>query len=111
MKLYFRIDTDGGISAYPAKSEAQAAVAADSQQADYWRTLARVAELLDVLVNWCAARVCWKAPPCRVSWPTVLPVILVSLRSTSWKVILLAVQPSKDVTAAFRQSCPCGVKS
>ena len=29
MKLYFRIDTDGGISAYPAKSEAQAAVAAD----------------------------------------------------------------------------------
>ena len=29
MKLFFRIDTDGGISAYPAKSEAQAAVAAD----------------------------------------------------------------------------------
>ena len=29
MKLYFRIDTDGGISAYPAKTEAQAAVAAD----------------------------------------------------------------------------------
>jgi hypothetical protein len=32
MKLFFRIDTDGGISAYPAKTEAQAAVAADGGQ-------------------------------------------------------------------------------
>lgn len=29
VKLYFRIDTDGGISAYPNKNEAQAAVASD----------------------------------------------------------------------------------
>jgi hypothetical protein len=32
MKLFFRIDTDGGISAYPTKTEAQAAVAADGGQ-------------------------------------------------------------------------------
>jgi hypothetical protein len=32
MKLFFRIDTDGGISAYPAKAEAQQAVAADGGQ-------------------------------------------------------------------------------
>jgi hypothetical protein len=32
MKLFFRIDTDGGISAYPTKTEAQASVAADGGQ-------------------------------------------------------------------------------
>jgi hypothetical protein len=32
MKLFFRIDTDGGISAYPAKAEAQQAVATEGGQ-------------------------------------------------------------------------------
>jgi hypothetical protein len=43
VKLYFRIDTDGGISAYPNKAEAQAAVAADG--GDLFATQAELAEV------------------------------------------------------------------
>ena len=43
MKIHFRIDTDGGISAYPAKSDAQAAVTIDG--GSIFATRAELADL------------------------------------------------------------------